>query len=164
MTLTTTESTYTAAPELSVTRWFNTESNPTLADLIGEVVVIEAFQMLCPGCVSHGIPQAKRIQQNFGDDVTLLGLHTVFEHHQAMTPVSLEAFLHEYQITFPVGVDAHTRGVTTPITMGRYRLRGTPSLVVIDRAGQLRVNAFGHVEDLPLGAALARLIDQPRPN
>ena len=163
MTLTTTESTYTAAPELSVTRWFNTESNPTLADLIGEVVVIEAFQMLCPGCVSHGIPQAKRIQQNFGDDVTLLGLHTVFEHHQAMTPVSLEAFLHEYQITFPVGVDAHTRGVTTPITMGRYRLRGTPCLVVIDSAGQLRVNALGHVEDLPLGAALARLIDQPRP-
>ena len=160
----TTESTYTAAPELSVTRWFNTESNPTLAGLRGEVVVIEAFQMLCPGCVSHGIPQAKRIQQNFGDDVTLLGLHTVFEHHQAMTPVSLEAFLHEYQITFPVGVDAHTPGVTTPITMGRYRLRGTPSLVVIDRAGQLRVNAFGHVEDLPLGAALARLIDQPRPN
>ena len=160
----TTETTHIAAPELSVTRWFNTEANPTLANLRGEVVVIEAFQMLCPGCVSHGIPQAQRIQQNFGDDVTLLGLHTVFEHHEAMTPVSLEAFLHEYKITFPVGVDAHTPGGTTPVTMGRYRLRGTPSLVVIDRAGQLRVNAFGHVDDLPLGAALARLIDQPRPN
>ena len=152
-----------AAPELAVTRWFNADSSPSLASLRGEVVVIEAFQMLCPGCVSHGIPQAQRIQQNFGDDVTLLGLHTVFEHHEAMTPVSLEAFLHEYRITFPVGVDAHTPGVTTPITMGRYRLRGTPSLVVVDRAGRLRVNAFGHVEDLAVGAALARLIDQPRP-
>ncbi|MCY3992418.1 MAG: redoxin domain-containing protein [Caldilineaceae bacterium] len=159
-----TETTYIAAPELSVTRWFNTKANLTLANLRGEVVVIEAFQMLCPGCVSHGIPQAQRIQQNFGDDVTLLGLHTVFEHHEAMTPVSLEAFLHEYKITFPVGVDAHTPGEPTPVTMGRYRLRGTPSLVVIDRAGQLRVNAFGHIDDLPLGAALARLIDQPRPN
>ena len=159
-----TETTYIAAPELSVTRWFNTKANPTLANLRGEVVVIEAFQMLCPGCVSHGIRQAQRIQQIFGDDVTLLGLHTVFEHHEAMTPVSLEAFLHEYKITFPVGVDAYTPGEPTPVTMGRYRLRGTPSLVVIDRAGQLRVNAFGHVDDLPLGAALARLIDQPRPN
>lgn len=160
----TTESTLTTAPELEVTRWFNTETSPTLAGLRGEVVVIEAFQMLCPGCVSHGIPQAQRIQQNFGDDITLLGLHTVFEHHEAMTPVSLEAFLHEYKVTFPVGVDSHTPGETTPVTMTRYRLRGTPSLVVIDRAGRLRVNAFGHVEDLPLGAALARLIDQPRPN
>ena len=159
----TTEQTYATAPELVVNRWFNTDTSPTLADLKGEVVVIEAFQMLCPGCVSHGIPQAQRIQQNFGDDVTLLGLHTVFEHHEAMTPVSLEAFLHEYKITFPVGVDAHTPGVTTPITMGEYRLRGTPSLVIVDRAGQLRVNAFGQVDDLPLGAALARLIDQPRP-
>ena len=159
----TTETTPTTAPELEVTRWFNTETSPSLAGLRGEVVVIEAFQMLCPGCVSHGIPQAQRIQQNFGDDVALLGLHTVFEHHEAMTPVSLEAFLHEYKITFPVGVDAHTPGESTPVTMGRYRLRGTPSLVVIDRGGRLRVNAFGHVEDLPLGTALARLIDQPRP-
>ena len=64
------QSTNNTAPELAVTRWFNTPDNPTLADLRGEVVVIETFQMLCPGCVSHGLPQAKRIQQNFGDDVT----------------------------------------------------------------------------------------------
>ena len=82
-------------------------------------MVIEAFQMLCPGCVSHGLPQAKRIQHAFGDDVTVLGLHCVFEHHEAMTPVSLEAFLHEYRITFPVGVDAHDPGVALPVTMGR---------------------------------------------
>jgi len=159
----TTQSELATAPELAVTRWFNTDDNPTLAALKGEVIVIEAFQMLCPGCVSHGIPQAQRIQQTFGDDLTLLGLHTVFEHHDAMTPVSLEAFLHEYRITFPVGVDAHTAGEPTPVTMARYRLRGTPSLLVIDRAGNLRANAFGQVDDLSLGAALARLIDHPRP-
>ncbi|MCY3903279.1 MAG: redoxin domain-containing protein [Caldilineaceae bacterium] len=158
----TTQSVLATAPELAVTRWFNTDDNPTLAALKGEVVVIEAFQMLCPGCVSHGIPQAQRIQQTFGDDLTLLGLHTVFEHHDAMTPVSLEAFLHEYRITFPVGVDTPTPGSPTPVTMGRYRLRGTPSLVIIDREGNLRANAFGQVDDLSLGAALARLIDQPR--
>ena len=156
-------SAYPAAPDLAVTRWFNTADNPTLADLRGEVVVIEAFQMLCPGCVSHGLPQAKRIQHVFRDTVTVLGLHSVFEHRDAMTPVSLEAFLHEYRITFPVGVDAHHAGATLPITMGRYQLRGTPSLVVIDRAGRIRLNAFGQTDDLMVGAALARLIDEPRP-
>ena len=120
------QSTHPAAPELAVTQWFNTADSPTLAGLRGEVVVIEAFQMLCPGCVSHGLPQAKRIQQTFGDSVTVLGLHCVFEHHEAMTPVSLEAFLYEYRITFPVGVDAHDPGVALPVTMGRYQLRGTP--------------------------------------
>ena len=157
----TTESMFPVAPELAISRWFNTDDTPTLADLRGEVVVMEAFQMLCPGCVSHGLPQAQRIQQMFGDELTLLGLHCVFEHHEAMTPVSLEAFLYEYRISFPVGVDAHDPGVTTPITMGRYQLRGTPSLVVIDRAGRIRVNAFGQADDLLVGATLARLIDEP---
>ena len=152
-----------AAPELAVARWFNTDANPTLVDLRGEVVVIEAFQMLCPGCVSHGLPQAERIQHAFGDAVTVLGLHTVFEHHEAMTPTSLEAFLHEYRITFPVGVDAHAPGVALPVTMGRYQLRGTPSLVAVDRAGRIRLNAFGQIGDLTVGATLARLIDEPRP-
>ena len=157
-------SAFPAAPELAVTRWFNTAANPTLADLLGEVVVIEAFQMLCPGCVSHGLPQAKRIQHAFGDDVTLLGLHCVFEHHEAMTPVSLEAFLYEYRLTFPVGVDAHDPGSALPITMRRFQLRGTPSLVAIDRAGRIRLNAFGQVDDIVVGATLARLIDEPRPS
>lgn len=149
------------APELAVSQWFNAgETPPTLLGLRGRVVVIEAFQMLCPGCVSHGIPQAKRIQQVFGTDLTVLGLHTVFEHHQAMTPVSLEAFLYEYGVTFPVGVDAPQAGSDTPTTMTRYALRGTPSLIVIDRAGALRANTFGQVDDLGLGALLGRLLDE----
>ena len=47
--------------------------------------------------------------------------------------------------------------------MGRYQLRGTPSLVVIDRTGRIRLNAFGQIDDLTVGATLARLIDEPRP-
>lgn len=151
------------APSLEVSRWFNTEAPMSLADLRGQVVVIEAFQMLCPGCVSYGLPQAQRIVDTFGSDVTVLGLHTVFEHHAAMTPVSLEAFLLEYRIVYPVGVDAHDQQGGTPITMSRYQLRGTPSLVLIDRAGRIRLNAFGHIDDLTVGATLARLIDEAPP-
>ena len=121
----TVERAYAAARELAITRWFNTVDSPTLADLMGEVVVIEAFQMLCPGCVSHGLPQAQRIEHTFGNDLTVLGLHSVFEHHEAMTPVALAAFLYEYGSTFPVGVDAHESGRALPVTMGRFRLRGT---------------------------------------
>lgn len=151
------------APPVAVSRWFNTDADLTLDALRGQVIVIEAFQMLCPGCVSHGLPQAQRIHDTFGSDITVIGLHTVFEHHDAMTPVSLEAFLHEYGIRFPVGVDTHDEPGGTPTTMARYRLRGTPSLVAIDRDGRIRLNAFGQVDDLSLGAALARLVDEPGP-
>ncbi len=151
---------FTTAPPLAVSQWFNSNTDISLADLAGQVVAIEAFQMLCPGCVSNGLPQAQRINSTFGRDVTVLGLHTVFEHHDAMTPISLEAFLYEYRIGFPVGVDAHDQPGGTPITMARYQLRGTPSLILIDRSGRIRLNAFGHVDDLAVGASLARLIDE----
>jgi thiol-disulfide isomerase/thioredoxin len=152
-----------AAPELEVSEWLNTSQPLSLAALRGQVVVIEAFQMLCPGCVAHGLPQAQRVQRVFGGDLVVLGLHTVFEHHAAMTPTALEAFLHEYRVTFPVGVDAPGEG-PIPITMQRYGLRGTPSLLLVDRSGRLRANVFGAIDDLSLGAALARLIDEPAPD
>ena len=47
-----------SAPELQVAQWFNTDAPVTLAGLRGKVVLVDAFQMLCPGCVTHTIPQA----------------------------------------------------------------------------------------------------------
>lgn len=146
------------APEISVESWFNVEEPVTLSALRGRVVVMAAFQMLCPGCVAHGIPQAQRIHDTFSrEDVVVLGLHTVFEHHSAMSPVSLAAFLHEYKVTFPVGVDkAQKSGI--PITMQAYALQGTPTLILVDSVGRLRQHWFGAPEDLAVGAEIMRLI------
>jgi hypothetical protein len=70
------------APPFVTDRWFNTPQPIALDQLRGKVVAMEAFQMLCPGCVAHGIPQAQRIHDTFSqEDVVVLGLHTVFEHH-----------------------------------------------------------------------------------
>ncbi|MEK7768779.1 MAG: TlpA family protein disulfide reductase, partial [Pseudomonadota bacterium] len=53
------------APELQISDWLNTPQPLTLASLRGKVVVLHAFQMLCPGCVQFGIPQAQRIYEEF---------------------------------------------------------------------------------------------------
>lgn len=152
------------APDLAVERWFNTTETPTLANLRGQVVVIEAFQMLCPGCVSHGIPQAQRIHGAFRDDLVVLGLHTVFEHHEAMQPVSLEAYIHENHLSFPIGVDRPDGQHGLPLTMRAYGMQGTPTLLLIDRQGRLRQHVFGHVPDLALGAAIGSLLAEALPS
>lgn len=150
------------APEFEVSAWLNASQAPTLAAQRGKVVAVYAFQMLCPGCVSHGIPQAKAIRQLFApEQVTVLGLHTVFEHHAAMGQVALEAFVHEYRIGFPVGIDQPIEHGPIPRTMARYGLRGTPTLLLFDRDGVLRHNLFGRVEDMQVGALVASLLAQP---
>ncbi len=115
--------------------------------------------MLCPGCVLHGVPQAERLHQQFaGQGVAVVGLHTVFEHHDAMQPVSLQAFLHEFRVTHPVGVDAPIPGQRVPTTMQAYGMQGTPTLVLIDRAGRIRRRHFGRLDDLTVGAEVMRLV------
>ena len=150
------------APPWTTTRWFNhTGPALTLQALRGRVVVLHAFQMLCPGCVHQGLPQAQRIAKTFAaEDVAVIGLHTVFEHHAAMTEVSLEAFLYENRIAFPVGVDAPSDDPADPVpqTMRRYQFQGTPSLALFDRQGRLRRQAFGSESDLEVGAAIAALV------
>jgi peroxiredoxin len=152
------------APELMVERWFNSPEPITLASLRGRPVLLHTFQMLCPGCVAHAIPQVKRIASMFREaDLAVIGLHTVFEHHEAMTPVSLEAFLHEYRITFPVGVDQPGENSPIPRTMAAYGFRGTPSLVLIDRAGNIRHHGFGQEDDIALGFRLGMLMAEKAP-
>lgn len=152
----------TDRPEIHATQWFNTDKPLNLRDFRGKVLAVEAFQMLCPGCVSHGLPQAARIAETFdAADVAVIGLHTVFEHHAAMPPVALEAFLHEYRIRFPVAVDAPGHD-PLPHTMAEWGLQGTPSLVLFDRGGQMRARHFGHVPDLALGAQIMQLVLEAR--
>lgn len=147
------------APELNIVQWFNTTTPLDLKSLRGKVVVLHAFQMLCPGCVQHGLPQTQKMSRLFAaQDVVVIGIHTVFEHHAAMSPVSLEAFIHEYGLRFPIGVDRAGEGHAIPQTMAAYKLRGTPSLVLIDRQGIIRHHSIGAEDDMQIGAEIALLL------
>jgi len=151
------------APELEIAQWLNTQQPMALKDLRGKVVVVHAFQMLCPGCVAHGLPQAAAIRATFGErDVAVLGLHSVFEHHAVMTPQALKAFVHVYRLDFPIGIDMPGAGNSPiPRTMQAYGLRGTPSLLLIDRMGRLRLNHFGRIDGMRVGALVAQLVAEP---
>lgn len=148
------------APEWHTTAWLNSSGPLDLGYFRGRVVVLHAFQMLCPGCVAHGIPQAQRVAKLFeGAPLAVVGLHTVFEHHAAMGPESLRAFLHEYRVAFPVGIDTPgPAGDPIPCTMRAYAMQGTPTTILIDAQGRLRCQVFGVYDDLLLGAEIGTLL------
>ena len=150
------------APELRTADWFNVNEPLSLERLRGRVVMMEAFQMLCPGCVSHGLPLAERVHNTFSrSDVAVIGLHSVFEHHAVQgTREALEAFLHEYKLSFPVAMDAASGQGGLPQTMRAYQMQGTPTLILIDRAGRLRKQHFGGLPELALGAEIMSLIQE----
>lgn len=150
------------APELQTSGWLNTPQPLTLASLRGKVVVLHTFQIFCPGCVQVGIPQAQRISQEFDSErVAVIGLHTVFEHHPVMGRDALEVFVYEYRLRFPIGIDKYEgkpQGV--PLTMRAYQMQGTPTLILIDKSGRIRLHKFGHVSDLSVGFSIGALLSE----
>jgi hypothetical protein len=81
-----------------------------------------------------------------------------------MTPIALKAFLHEYRITFPVGVDTPSPQGEIPMTMAAYGMRGTPTAILVDRSGNVAANLFGQVEDLALGAMIQSILNEAQIN
>lgn len=58
------------------------------------VVLVEVFQVNCPGCFLYGIPEAIDIHKKYGKDgVTVVGLATAFEDYDKNTLENLEMLL-----------------------------------------------------------------------
>ena len=132
------------APEWVISEWINSPGL-TLEGLRGKVVVIDFFQLWCPGCNKFSGPLMDKWNQKYSDrkDIQLVGIHTVFEGHSQQTPKRLRQYVKEKNITYPVGVDDHVSNQRLPETMIRYHTRGTPEMAIIDKKGEIRFQHFG---------------------
>ena len=199
----------TKAPNLEVTTWI--QGKPTNIDKErGNVVLVEVFQVNCPGCFLYSMPEAIDIYTKYRDKgLTVLGLATAFEDFDKNNLANLQklvstgevigetyrAFSNSgqlrddnklpYKIPFPVAMDMlvkHSGPLTdskvmdfieanipsfrsytekdrqvliervkqylkskeySARTFDEYTLRGTPSVILVDRKGVLRGTYFG---------------------
>jgi thiol-disulfide isomerase/thioredoxin len=81
------------APNLSISKWVQgLETN--IDKEKDSVILVEVFQVNCPGCFMYGIPQAIDIYQKYRKDgVRVLGLATAFEDFDKNTIENLELLL-----------------------------------------------------------------------
>jgi thiol-disulfide isomerase/thioredoxin len=117
------------APNLQVSTWV--QGKPTNIDKEkGNVVLVEVFQVNCPGCFIYGIPEAIDIYKKYNDKgLTVLGMATAFEDYDKNTVENLQKLVTTgevigetyrtlaqygqlkdrnklpYKISFPVGFD-----------------------------------------------------------
>jgi hypothetical protein len=81
------------APSLQVSEWV--QGGPiNLGDLQNKIVVVEVFQVNCPGCFIYGLPEAIEIHNRYSaQGVVVLGLATAFEDYDKNTPENLKLLL-----------------------------------------------------------------------
>lgn len=150
------------APQWDVSEWLNGDGRNVDA-LRGTVIVIDFFQLWCPGCIAFSIPLMNQWEADLAKEVksgqiAFVSIHTVFEGHGYQTPERLKRFIRKKKILHPVGIDRHVDGSHVPETMRRYRTRGTPEMAIIDKAGMIRLQEFGHFDPARGESLIRRLL------
>lgn len=117
------------APLLQLSDWV--QGDPTNLDqLLGSVVLIEVFQVNCPGCFLYSLPQAIDLYQRYhAKGLTVIGMATAFEDFDKNTVENLKLTINQdtpiaetlrvleqnnrlingqlpYHIPFPVAMDS----------------------------------------------------------
>ena len=78
------------APDIQVATWVQGEP-ANISTLRGRVVLVEVFQVNCPGCFLHALPKALHLHERYHDQgLTVIGLATAFEDFDKNTLANLE--------------------------------------------------------------------------
>ncbi len=95
------------APDLKISKWV--QGLATNIDKEKDnVVLVEVFQVNCPGCFLYGIPQAIDIYNKYRKEgVTVLGMATAFEDFEKNTLQNLELLLSKGEV---IGETLHALG------------------------------------------------------
>ena len=197
------------APNFEVSDWV--QGAPTNFDQEKDhIVLVEVFQVNCPGCFMHALPEAISIYNKYKDEgVRVIGIATAFEDYDKNTLDNLKMLAETgevigetqnalsmygqlqkgnklpYKIPFPLAMDKltktdgkisedkilqfiysqipefdsqpedHRNQVIKQVkdymktkeysaeTFEKFALRGTPSMILVDRKGVLRDVSFG---------------------
>ena len=81
------------APKIKVSEWVQGRPIDTTQEK-GNVVVVEVFQVNCPGCFLYGLPQVIDLyRRHRGDPIIIFGLATAFEDYDKNTLANLRLLL-----------------------------------------------------------------------
>jgi hypothetical protein len=87
------------APDLQVETWVQ-GAPENISDLAGRVVLVEVFQVNCPGCFVHALPEVLHLHQAYHHKgLTVIGLATAFEDFEQNTLHNLQRLVSTGELT-----------------------------------------------------------------
>jgi len=146
------------APNWDVSQWHQLpdgKKDLDITDYKGKVLYLYFFQSWCPGCHSTGFPNLKKLHSKYKDDpdVEFVVIQSTFEGHSINTADKLKPTAKKYDLPIPFGQSA---GGGTPPIMQKYQTRGTPWVILIDKAGYVQFNGF-HVDPDKVSSVIDQL-------
>ena len=137
------------APKWEATDWVNLpagKKSVDIEDYKGKVIYLYCFQSWCPGCHKSGFPTLKKMIDKYKNnkDVAFVSIQTVFEGFHTNTPDKIKIIDKKYGLNIPMAQSGKQEGDVkkrSPL-MKKYRTRGTPWTIIIDKEGVVKFNGF----------------------
>jgi thiol-disulfide isomerase/thioredoxin len=121
--------------------WLNTSKPLQLADLKGKFVIIDFWTYCCINCI-HILPELKKLERAFPNDLVVIGVHSAkFETEKGLENIK-EAIL-RYEIEHPVVNDPEHQ------IWDMFAARSWPTIAVIDPEGRFLGKVNGEIQAEP---------------
>ena len=118
------------APELKGGKgWLNTDKPLSLAGLRGKIVLLDFWTYGCINCI-HIIPDQKKLEAKYGDNLLVIGVHSAKFENEGETE-NIRKIILRYGIEHPIINDADYR------IWDNYAVRAYPTQVLIDPDGYI---------------------------
>ncbi|UCF98275.1 MAG: redoxin domain-containing protein [Spirochaetaceae bacterium] len=118
------------APEFPAgLEWLNTEQPLTLSELKGKVVILDFWTYGCINCI-HNLPWLKKLQQEFPQELVILGIHSAKFIQEGQTE-NIRNIILRYDLDHPIVNDNQFQ------VFNMWGARAWPTLVIIDPVGNI---------------------------
>lgn len=138
--------------------WLNSKHpNLTLADLRGQVVLLDFWTYCCINCI-HVLPDLQYLEAKYKDaPFAVIGVHSAkFENEQDLN--NIISAIDRYQISHPILVD-NNHGV-----WDEYAVRAWPTFVLIDAEGYIQKQYSGEGLREMLASDIQSLLEEAKAN
>ena len=119
-----------AAPEFPAgLDWINTASPLTIAGLRGKVVLLDFWTYGCINCI-HIIPELKRLEEKYAEELVVIGVHSAKFSNEAATE-NIAQVVQRYDLSHAVVNDAGFD------IWNAWGARAWPTIALVDPAGNV---------------------------
>lgn len=133
-------------------QWLNTDKPISLRDLRGKVVILDFWTYCCINCI-HVIPDLKKLEKKYPNELVVIGVHSAKFNGERDTDNIRQAVL-RYEIEHPVVNDWQME------IWQQYSVRAWPTLMLIDPAGKVVGYVSGEGIYEPFDKLISKLIQQ----
>src|ERR1051325_6278110 len=131
--------------------WLNTDRPISMRELRGKVVVLDFWTYCCINCM-HIIPDLKRLEHKYANELVVIGVHSAKFTAEKGTENIRQAIL-RYEIEHPV-VNDHDMQIWQ-----EYTVRSWPTVFLIDPAGKVVAYMSGEGVYAQLDGYIANVIE-----